>query len=265
MSDLYESDIGSWFLAGKNPRGYDTGPGWLRSKQPNTQEFGTIMNQLRADVPPASAWLGKRLRFRAEVRVTDVNGSAWLWMRVDGAHVPPSHPPMLAFDNMQRRPIVKTVDWMPCEVVLDVSPEARQLCFGLGLGGDGEAWVRNATLEAVGPETPTTEYRAAVRNWIFEENLEPFLIALGWITGSDFGPEDWSAVAIGVQDTDEEADRWYDYPLADATRVAITRDPGSGVVHLRVDVPDWQHREVGLAFEIFGHFVVAGTKPRPRE
>jgi hypothetical protein len=51
---------------------------------------------------------------------------AGLWMRVDG-----QEPKMLAFDNMQGRPIQGTTAWKRYEVILDVDPQATAIAFGI--------------------------------------------------------------------------------------------------------------------------------------
>jgi hypothetical protein len=64
-------------------------------------------------------------------------------MRVDGAGS------LLAFDNMQNRPIKGTTDWKRYDVVLDVPPEAKALAFGLLLAGNGQIWFDDLRLEVV--------------------------------------------------------------------------------------------------------------------
>jgi hypothetical protein len=98
----------------------------------------------------ASDYLGKRVRLRAWVRSQDVEAWAGMWMRVDKDQT------MLAFDNMQNRPIKGTQSWRQCEVVLDVPNDATGIFFGVLLSGPGEIWINDVSFEVVGKEVPVT-------------------------------------------------------------------------------------------------------------
>jgi len=93
-------------------------------------------------------------------------------------------------------------------------------------------------------------------NWVFEENLRPFLLALSWFVDYDFDPDEWAAIRYGVEASDQEADRWYEYEFAGQQHAALwlARDPGSSVVHVRVEVPAAVVPKVEAAFEIFEAF-----------
>ena len=56
---------------------------------------------------------------------------------------------ILAFDNMQDRPIMGTSDWQQYEVVLDVSENGVQIAFGILLAGKGQVWLDEVQLELV--------------------------------------------------------------------------------------------------------------------
>jgi hypothetical protein len=71
-------------------------------------------------------------------------------MRVDGPQG------VLAFDNMQSRPIKGTADWKRCDVVLDVSSDASAIAFGLLLAGPGQVWFDDLHIEAVDSTVPVT-------------------------------------------------------------------------------------------------------------
>jgi hypothetical protein len=260
MGDVFESEIAEWFLTGRNPKGYEAGDGHLKSRAPNTVEFGTLMTRLPTSGEAVKDWLGKRVKLRAEVRTENVVGWAGVWMRVDGAQVPPDPPPMLAFSNMQDRPILGTSDWSPYELVLDVASDAKTINFGLALHGDGEAWVRAATIEVVGNDVPQTAKAAPIaRGAIGEDDLEPFLISLAWILGENFDDVDWASVRDGVAASDEAAGRKFEVEIfaARGCKVKIGRDAKENILHVHVEPPRRHlHREIGLALEIFGTFVV---------
>jgi hypothetical protein len=146
-----------WFHAGSHPRDYEMvidrsevhggkASASLKSIAPETKGFGTLMQTFKAD-----KFRGKRVRMSGYVRSKDVNDWAALWLRVDG-----SKGELLAFDNMQGRPIKGTSDWTRYEIVLDVPEDAQEIAFGLLLTGKGQAWMDDLNFEAVGKEVPTT-------------------------------------------------------------------------------------------------------------
>jgi len=140
-------DASAWQPAGSNPAGYEIGQdaqvqrcarpsAKVASRAGGTQGFGTAMFER-----PADDYRGKRVRLSGWVKTANVSRWAGLWMRVDGADQ------VLAFDNMQSRPIVGTTEWTRYETVLDVAPSAVDIAFGLLVVGDGTGWVDNVKLE----------------------------------------------------------------------------------------------------------------------
>lgn len=106
--------------------------------------FGSLMQSVLAD-----NYRGKAVRVHAELKGRGVERGV-LWMRVD----PPSGRP-LRFDNMlsraQNGAIRGDVEWCERSVVLDVPEEAATIHYGIMLGGDGELWARNFSVETVDP------------------------------------------------------------------------------------------------------------------
>ena len=98
----------------------------------------------------AEPYRGKRLRMSAFMKTENLDGSAWLWLRIDGKK-------KSILDNMSDRPIKGTNDWGKYECVLDVDKDAVNLVFGLGFGGNGRAWVDDFQFEIVGGDVKTTE------------------------------------------------------------------------------------------------------------
>jgi hypothetical protein len=74
----------------------------LKSIVSKADGFGTLMQTFKAD-----SFRTKRIRFSGYVRSKEVMDWAGLWLRVDGSN----GGEMLAFDNMQDRPIKGTTDW----------------------------------------------------------------------------------------------------------------------------------------------------------
>jgi hypothetical protein len=154
----------AWHLAGSAPRDYDCTidsltpyngeqSTYLKGKEGAAlQGFGTLM---RSYSP--GPYLGKRVRFSANVKADSVKDWAGLWMRVDDAnHKTGENPSVLAFDNMQSRPIKGTFGWRSFSVVLDVSEEATGISLGILLSGGGSVWLNGAKIEVVGTDVATT-------------------------------------------------------------------------------------------------------------
>jgi hypothetical protein len=99
----------------------------------------------------ANAYRGKRLVLTGWVKSEGVRGWAGLWMRVDG----PDNK-MLAFDNMQDRPIVGSSSWNKYQVVLEVPNISDYVAFGLLLQGPGTVWMADLKLQIGGKDVPTT-------------------------------------------------------------------------------------------------------------
>ncbi len=99
----------------------------------------------------AGDFRGKRVRLAGFVKTADVEPASGLWMRVEAGRGV-----VLAFDNMQDRPVTGTADWRECNLVLDVPESAETIAFGFMLGGTGRAWADDLRLEAVDATVPTT-------------------------------------------------------------------------------------------------------------
>ena len=146
-------EVDGWKLAGSAPEAYEQGEvheyglaasRYLRSTRPSIDGFGTAMR-----VTDAAGARGRRLRLSASIKSEDVTAWAGLWMRVDGAAPANGRGEMLAFDNMQDRPIRGTTDWRQYQVVLDVPEAAENLAFGVLLAGTGQVWFKNLSVEPV--------------------------------------------------------------------------------------------------------------------
>jgi hypothetical protein len=99
-----------------------------------------------------------------------------------------------------------------------------------------------------------------VADWIIEENLRPFLTALGWFVGYDFDEDDWTAIRYGIKGTEQDADRWFDYEFAGQHRAYLwlASDTGTSILHVRVEVPESVVPKVEAALSIFQWFHLAG-------
>jgi hypothetical protein len=145
-----------WSVAGSHPSEYEMGldratrrsgaaSAFLRGRTPTAGGFGTLMQEI-----DAADYRGRRVRLSGFSKAAGVAGWAGLWMRVDGPQG------VLAFDNMQSRPIKGTGAWKRCEVVLDVPSGATAIWFGLLLSGPGQVWFDDLQVEAVDGTVPVT-------------------------------------------------------------------------------------------------------------
>jgi hypothetical protein len=145
-----------WSVAGSHPSEYEMGldratrrsggaSAFLRGRAPTAAGFGTLLQEI-----DAVEYRGRRVRLSGFAKSSGVTGWAGLWMRVDGPQG------VLAFDNMQSRPIKGTADWKRCDVVLDVSSDASAIAFGLLLAGPGQVWFDDLQIEAVDSTVPVT-------------------------------------------------------------------------------------------------------------
>jgi hypothetical protein len=144
-----------WRLAGTKPAEYEAGvdPGqayqghsaFLKSKTPSVDGFGTLMQGINAE-----QYKGNKVRLSGLVKSEEVTGWAGLWMRVDKGTEP------LAFDNMQKRPIIGTTGWQRYYIVLDVPKDATGIAFGILLSGPGQVWLNSTKFEIVGLDVPAT-------------------------------------------------------------------------------------------------------------
>lgn len=111
---------------------------------PPPGQFGSYVQSIAAD-----DYRGGRLRLTGKLR-TEEAARAQLWMRVDGKTG------VLAFDNMDSRPVTGTSTWKEYDIVLDVSDEATAIFYGFFLLGKGKVWADGFKLEKVGREVPVT-------------------------------------------------------------------------------------------------------------
>ncbi|MEN9907103.1 MAG: hypothetical protein RLZZ540_244 [Bacteroidota bacterium] len=118
----------------------------IKSIKSKINDFGTLMKTIKPDL-----YLGKAVKMTAYVKSENVKSWAGLWMRVDYYSTN-----VLAFDNMQRRPIKGTNDWIKYEVVLFVPAEATSISYGVLLDGIGQIWFKDVIFEVVDNTVPET-------------------------------------------------------------------------------------------------------------
>lgn len=146
-----------WVVAGNAPANYvfavDTATPVSGSKSASitarqtasSNGFATLMQMIAAD-----DYQGSRLRLSGYLRTANADRSQ-MWMRVDG----PNHE-VLAFDNMDSRPVTGTTAWRQYDIVLEVPRNSVDVAFGFFLAGRGEVWGADFQLEKVGTAVPVT-------------------------------------------------------------------------------------------------------------
>jgi hypothetical protein len=107
--------------------------------------FGALVQRITA-----TRYAGRRVSYRAMVKVTEVTDWAGLWLRVDGPGG------TLVIDNMQERALRGTADWTEARIVLDVAEQATVLLFGALLSGAGTVDLTRLRFEEVAETVPTT-------------------------------------------------------------------------------------------------------------
>ena len=190
QAPIADAPNSSWHLTGSAPESYEAGwlgganaAFYLRTRTPPLGGgFGTWMKY-----GEAGPYLGKRVRLRANVEPKDVSGWAGIWMRVDG-----KNGKVLAFDNMQDRPVRGTMPAHPYEVVLDVSPDATGFGYGILLAGSGDLKVTDIVLETVSTDVATTNSKPPQKsegrdgNWFLAGSM-PRMYTAGLVEGPGSG------------------------------------------------------------------------------
>jgi hypothetical protein len=171
-----------WTISGSRSQAYDMGvdevegAALIRCKyaaddpafSDKVNAFGTLMQSIVAD-----AYRGKRIMLTARLKAEDVDGTATMWMRIDGGRKD-----SLRFDNMETRAtdgvLRGTAGWAERRIVLDVPEEAESIHFGFYLRGTGSAWARCFDLSEVGNDVAVT---AGARPETVEAGQSQFLAA----------------------------------------------------------------------------------------
>ncbi|MCC6335276.1 MAG: hypothetical protein IT380_14965 [Myxococcales bacterium] len=153
-----------WALTGSKPDAYeircddvftDCAIPILRTRALSSEPYG--MGSLTHS-EGAQPWRGARVELKAELRTGRVDGWAGLWMRIDGPDGK-----VLAFDNMQNRPLRGTSSFQWYSVVLDVPADAERISFGVMLHGPGAVFIRELRFDAADTEVTSTDLVGPLR------------------------------------------------------------------------------------------------------
>lgn len=76
----------------------------------------------------------------------------------------------------------------------------------------------------------------SVSGWVWEENVDRLMRHLAHAVSYDFDDLDRGAIETGLEDTDADQDRWFDYPLVGQPQlnVGLARHPDAAPVVVRV-------------------------------
>jgi erythromycin esterase len=130
LTDTHRSDASSLYITGTN----------------DPTRFGSVGQSLKPDM-----YRGQRVRWSAWAKHESLEATeAGLWIRVDG----PTG--VLAFDNMDDRPLTGSADWHLISVVVDVPDEALGFTIGALMQGSGIMLLDDGKLEIVGTDVPVT-------------------------------------------------------------------------------------------------------------
>jgi C-terminal processing protease CtpA/Prc len=173
----------------------------LEGAPKNPRAFGSLLTTFNA-----TPYRGKRVRFRAAVRVepAKTGGQATLWMRVDREGGSPGF-----FDNMEDRPI-QAPEWKTYEINGTVAQDAKAIYLGMVLHGGGRAWIDSASFEVLGDVVRSDEAARPLSPRGLE-NLTAFARLFGYVRY--FHPSDqavranWERMALaGVQAVEKAGD-----------------------------------------------------------
>ena len=93
------------------------------------------------------------------LKVTNVEGWAGLWMRIDD-----ENGTVLEFDNMAEQPVRATTSWQPYSLELNVPPEASELHFGALLAGSGQVFVDDLEITTRGRALKVKNLKRRIRS-----------------------------------------------------------------------------------------------------
>ena len=224
----------------------------IKSVKSKIDGFGTLMKTTKPDL-----YLGKTVKMTAYVKNENVKFWAGLWMRVDyyDSNV-------LAFDNMEKRPIKGTSDWVKYEIVLFVPVEATSISYGVLLAGTGQVWFKDLKFEIVDDTVPETGINKGRENKVlsFEAKAKAIGNEIKRITD-----EEKSALKAEVSSIDKEIEegiiskekatelklkKAQEHAVNIETKVAVEQEKLNQLVQDKVD---------GKVFEEVDHKKKGGT------
>lgn len=143
--------------------GYKSGScAYLASKDYKPLGFATLQQTIEAD-----NYKNQRLEFSGFVETKLVAYWSGLFMKVED-----SFGRVIAFDNMQNRPVVGTSDWTEYSVVLDIPNNAAKIIYGAVLSGKGEIYFDSLNLTVVKNDVPVTDLTNQKSPMLYPQNMD---------------------------------------------------------------------------------------------
>ncbi|WP_124540748.1 hypothetical protein [Piscinibacter terrae] len=124
----------------------------------------------------SKGYQGKKVRFSGMLRTSGIDNWAGIWVRSDSVghdvfsgDIPP--PGMGSTQALSQ--------WTPVSVVVLVGPQDSQIAMGLGLVGNGQAWLSDLKFEMVDDTVPVTTTRPAIdlakyKKWVSQRQARAF-------------------------------------------------------------------------------------------
>ncbi len=173
-NESHAQSINGWFKSGSKAKSYEIGLNsseskigkkcaYLKSIDNEIDGFGTLTQKCDAKL-----YLGKRIKMTGFIKADAVEGWSGMWLRVDSKFGGKS----LSFDNMYKRAIKGTTDWVKCEIILNVPVESSTLNYGVLINGIGTVYFDRLSFEILGNMTDETSEKKILEkpsNVDFEE------------------------------------------------------------------------------------------------
>ena len=146
-SFFYDASGSHWqdYTSGTDEIGPRSGlkSGYLKAQVPEPQGYADLRQAIQA-----KDYLGKCVRLSADIKITDVEDHAGLYLRVIDplATRPPEVRQQVTFQGTQ--------NWTRYEIQSEVPTDSVGILFGIGLTGKGQVWVTNVQLESVSSIDP---------------------------------------------------------------------------------------------------------------
>ncbi|KAF0239688.1 MAG: hypothetical protein FD167_4346, partial [bacterium] len=284
--DFEEGQLGGipegWF-APTSDRGY---PAKLVEETPKTGKRCVMLFSDKAEIAPnafgnvmqsidASAFRGKRVKFRAAVKINGESDGAraQLWFRVDRNEQKTGF-----FDNMGDQPIYSS-DWKYYEIVADIDEDAKAINIGMIMLGKGKAWLDSVSLEDTGqltylkePARPLTKQGLA--------NVTAFAKLFGYVRhfhpSDEVANIDWDNFAVNNIKIVEEAKSNVELaeklnavfnPIAPTVRVFPSGQSPELPKELKPITPDakityWKHKGFGNKAEKNPYAAYSSERPQ---
>lgn len=102
-----------------------------------------------------------------------------------------------------------------------------------------------------------------IANWIYEENLQPFLEILGLIIDYQFDPAEIVLIQADVRESDGDADCWFEYQMPGvrySCHIRLAHDLGTHVIQLQIDLPALANDQVAVVVHILQTYHIRPIK-----